>query len=549
MNPTGTGLRLALAGTLVWAGCAPARPPAETPAAGPPTFVNAVYEGADPWVYRHTDGNYYFAQTEGDVGVAVWKSDRLTDKGTKRVVWMAPEQGWNTAEVWAPELHYLNGKWYIYYAADSGENKDHRMGVLESVGQDPQGEYIDRGMLYTGDDIAGQTDNRWAIDGTPVEMNGRLYFLWSGWEDTRDEQWLYIAEMENPWTIKTNRVRIADNDDHLWERVSESLDERGLNEAPQVLRRDGWVHLIYSASGSWQPSYKLGRISIREGADPMDPANWKKHPEPVFTGNERVHGVGHASFTRSPDGTEDWIVYHSKIDTEPGWRRNVRIQRFGWNADGTPDFGEAVPAGVPLPLPSGERPTRPGGRFSDAFQSQHWDPWVYYGYNRFIGLQGGALSLNAFPGPGMANNYSSGEKALIRDRHWSDVEASARVRVERGDDEAGLLFRATHPAVGRNAVKGYFAGVVPGSDQLVLARMDGEQWTEIARAPMPVEHGVWYPLTVRAVGPRLEVWVDGERRIQAEDPTYATGMVGVRSRDVHARFDDVSVQPLPEGGR
>ncbi|MBN2786218.1 MAG: family 43 glycosylhydrolase, partial [Pontiellaceae bacterium] len=76
------------------------------------TFVNPVYEGADPFVYKHTDGFYYFCQSEGDRGIAIWKSDKLTDKGIKRLVWKAPDSGWNSKEVWAPELHFLDGKWY-----------------------------------------------------------------------------------------------------------------------------------------------------------------------------------------------------------------------------------------------------------------------------------------------------------------------------------------------------------------------------------------------------------------------------------------------------
>jgi GH43 family beta-xylosidase len=537
MRHFGTGLLLAAAVGLGACAGAP-----DVPATGHRTFVNPIYEGADPFLVRHTDGYYYFVQTEGDVGLAVWKSDRLTDKGVKRVVWMAPDTGWNTAEVWAPEIHFLDGRWYIYYAASDGRNENHRMGVLESLTEDAQGDYIDRGVLYTGDDIEGGTDNRWAIDGTPLEMNGRLYFVWSGWEDEVDEQWNYIAEMTNPYTIATNRVRLANNDDYLWERVSESADERGLHEAAQVLRRDGWVHLVYSASGSWQPSYKLGLMTIREGEDPMVPANWRKHPEPVFQGNERVHGTGHAYFTTSPDGNEDWIVYHSKISTRPGWQRNVRIQPFTWNGDGTPNFGEAIPEGTPLPLPSGEEPTRLGGDFAADFGSGHWDDWVYYGYNRFIGVQDRALFLNAFPGPGMANHYSSGEKALVRGHHWGDFELSANVRVVRGD-QAGLLFRAHHPAVGVNAVEGYFAGLIPESDAVVLGRMDGNGWTEIARADRPLEYDRAYPLRVRANGSRIEVWVGDEPVLDVEDAEHRWGMAGVRGVDAHVLFDGFRITP------
>ena len=319
------------------------------------TFANPLYKGADPFVYKHKDGFYYFCQSERDKGIAVWKSDKLTDKGVKKVVWRAPKTGWNTSGVWAPELHYLDGKWYIYYAADDGDNANHLAGVKESVTDDPQGEYVDKGIFYTGDNIDTKKDNRWAIDATPLEMGGKLYLIWSGWKETQDSQSLYIAEMKNPWTVKSNRVKLAENDQYDWEKISEDPNQKGLHEGPQILKNKGKVYVIFSCSSSWEPTYKLAQLSIDENADPMNSKNWIKKDTPVFTGTKTVHSVGHASFTTSPDGTENWIAYHSKISTEPGWERNVRMQKFGFNADGSPDFGEAIDAGVPLKKPSGER--------------------------------------------------------------------------------------------------------------------------------------------------------------------------------------------------
>jgi GH43 family beta-xylosidase len=57
-----------------------------------------------------------------------------------------------------------------------------------------------------------------------------------------------------------------------------------------------------------------------------------------------VFGVGHCSFTTSPDGRQDYIVYHSKTSRRDGWDRVVRVQRFAWTEDGMPDFGRPVTA-------------------------------------------------------------------------------------------------------------------------------------------------------------------------------------------------------------
>jgi GH43 family beta-xylosidase len=316
------------------------------------TFSNPLYRGADPWVVRH-DGWYYLCQSGPD-GLEVWKSRTLTRRGERRVVWSPPAHGWNRAQVWAPELHLLQGKWYIYYAASSGHNAAHRIGVLAGTSDDPQGRFKDAGQLYTGDDIATRFNNRWAIDGTVFELRGRLYFAWSGWEGHRDVQHLYLATMSDPLTVSGNRMRLCPNDCHPWERVGERHTERGLHEGPQVLVRNGRLFLVYSCSGSWQPTYKLGMLYMEERADPAAPESWKKFPTPVFESTPDVFGVGHCCFTQSPDGTQDWMLYHSKRFRHDCWSREVRAQRFTWREDGFPEFSRPIPSDVELAVPSGD---------------------------------------------------------------------------------------------------------------------------------------------------------------------------------------------------
>lgn len=318
------------------------------------TFTNPLGPGQDPWVAYH-DGAYHYVESRGG-GLWVYRSELLTDPKRDGVqVWAAPDTGWNRATVWAPELHRIDDRWYIYYAAGrSGPPFIHqRSGVLRSLGDDPRGEYEDLGMLYTGDDIAGGAEPKWAIDLTVLQVDGEMYAVWSGWEENRDTdrtpQHLYIARMENPWTISSDRVLIS-SPVESWERGTE-LD---LNEGPQVLQRDGETFIIYSTRESWLPDYRLGQLRLRRGSDPMDPASWEKSG-PVFTRAPGIHGPGHNGFARSPDGSEDWLLYHAKADTTPGWNRVLRMQPFTWRDDGTPDFGSPVPDGQPLRVPSGQR--------------------------------------------------------------------------------------------------------------------------------------------------------------------------------------------------
>jgi GH43 family beta-xylosidase len=307
------------------------------------SFTNPVVaSGADPWVVRH--GSYYYFCQSGGRQVRVARSERLRDLGADRgtVVWSPPSGTPYSKEIWAPELHYLQDRWWIYVAADDGTNAHHRMFVLEGTSNHPLAPFVLKTRL------AAPTD-RWAIDGTVLVMPDQsLYFIWSGWEAFDNvAQHLYIAPMSNPWTISGERVRIS-SPEHEWER-------RGtphVNEGPQALWNGNQLFLIYSASGSWTDDYCLGQLKWT-GGNPLDPRSWVKHPQPVFARTTAVFGPGHCSFVRSRDHREDWIIYHSAKHSGAGWNRRINMQRFTWRPDGTPDFGVPIAAGVPQAEPSG----------------------------------------------------------------------------------------------------------------------------------------------------------------------------------------------------
>jgi GH43 family beta-xylosidase len=319
------------------------------------TFVNPVGPGADPWVVREKGAYFYVQSRQG----GIWVSKAATLRGAIGApavrVWTPPDTGWNRTNIWAPELHFIDGRPYIYYAGGRAGPPflSQHAGVLEGATDDAQGAYLDRGMLYTGDSIATGRANRWSIDLTVGQIGRARYAVWSGWKDDaltdRTPQLLYIAPMSNPWTISANRVLLSAPVES-WERGTE-LD---LQEGPELLRHGRDLFVLYSTRESWLRDYRLGELRLRDtAANPLDPTSWTK-TGPVFAGTATVYGVGHASFTVSPDGTEDWIVYHAKVSTAPGWDRVVRLQRFRWSADGAPAFGIPVASGEPLPVPSGE---------------------------------------------------------------------------------------------------------------------------------------------------------------------------------------------------
>jgi GH43 family beta-xylosidase len=313
---------------------APASRPFESPfASAKRSFTNPILpRGTDPWVIRHGAWYYYCGARGG--GVFVGKSSSLQTIGLNmKTVWRPEKDRPYSHEIWAPELHFLNGKWYIYVAADDGRNENHRMYVLQAAGSDPQGAYGLVSLL--------NTDDRWAIDGTVLQWKGRLYFIWSGWEGTANvAQNLYIAPMDKPWRIKGTRVLIS-KPEFPWESNGRPL----VNEGPEVLRHGSKTFIIYSASGSWTDDYCLGQLNLT-GDDPLNPRNWLKCPQPVFSRTKDVFGPGHASFVN--DGPRDWIVYHAAKYSGAGWNRDVRMQPFTWNRDGTPDFGAPISPGMPI---------------------------------------------------------------------------------------------------------------------------------------------------------------------------------------------------------
>ena len=305
-----------------------------------------VNYGADPFVTYH-DGYYYYVRMgRNDTGIWVTKAADLSRIGKVEPVCVyMPSGNEPSRELWAPELHFLNGKWYIYYTAGAGA--DHRMMVLESVTDDAQGEYVYKGKM------SPETD-RWAIDQTVLELDGQLYAIWSGWDGFVDgEQRLYIAKMSDPTTITGDRVLLS-VPEYAWE-VNEHPT---INEGPEIaVSPDGTVNIVYSASGSWSDTYCLGCLTLKKGADPMKADSWMKATKPIFQKNDSTtFSTGHACFVKSPDGKEDYLVYHATVFAGGGWNgRGVRVQRAYWLEDGTPFLGTAAEYNDLVKTPSGTK--------------------------------------------------------------------------------------------------------------------------------------------------------------------------------------------------
>lgn len=297
------------------------------------TIVNPIVEQrADPWIMRHTDGYYYFTASLPDFsGIPLRRAQTLGEltAAAEKVVWQKRSTGVMSANIWAPELHYIQGKWYLYFAAAREDAIfDHRMYVLENSSANPlEGEWVEKGQIKTWKES-------FALDATTFEHENRLYYIWAQKDpEIEGNSNLYISEMENPWTLTGPQTMIA-TPEHTWEKVGFLV-----NEGPAVMKRNGHIYVTFSASAT-NHNYCVGLLRIDEKEDMLDATHWKKYPQPVLTTNESIHeyGPGHNSFTTLADGT-DIIVYHARnykeIEGDPLWdpNRHTYIRPFSWQGD------------------------------------------------------------------------------------------------------------------------------------------------------------------------------------------------------------------------
>ncbi|MDT8719145.1 family 43 glycosylhydrolase [Clostridium sp. 19966] len=303
-----------------------------------------VPQAADPFVYKHEDGYYYFTASVPQYDrIELRRSKTIQGLGKEKptIVWRKHEFGEMSAYIWAPEIHYIDKKWYIYFAAAKvsdvkSEMFNHRIYVLENSSANPlEGEWVEKGQLKTNWES-------FSLDTTTFEHNGIRYLVWAQNDpNIRGNSNLYIAELENPWTIKGKQVMLS-KPEYPWEIIG-----FWVNEGPAVIKKNGKIFISYSASAT-DYNYCMGLLSADAYSDLLDPASWKKAKEPVFTTNEQAkqYGPGHNSFTVSEDGKSDVLIYHARnykeIDGDPldDPNRHARAQKFTWNEEGMPNFGK-----------------------------------------------------------------------------------------------------------------------------------------------------------------------------------------------------------------
>ncbi len=301
-----------------------------------------VYQRADPFVYLHTDGYYYFTGTIPQYdSIELRRAKSLNELLTanSHIIWRKHFSGAMGSHIWAPELHRINGRWYVYFAAGGSEDVwDLRMYVLECGDDDPiMGEWHELGEVKT---CAGE--HSFALDMTVFENGGSHYAVWAQKLDDDSGSCLYMARMKSPTELEGKQMLLS-KPEYDWERRGFAV-----NEGPAVLKHGGKIFITYSASDtSWR--YCMGMLWAEEKSNLLDISSWHKCERPVFETSEKnsQYGPGHNSFTK--DGDRDVLVYHSRnyreINGDPlhDPNRHARAKAFDYDENGFPVFGEPVP--------------------------------------------------------------------------------------------------------------------------------------------------------------------------------------------------------------
>ncbi len=289
---------------------------------------------ADPYIVQAEDGSYYFTASYADESGSSY--DRVTLRHADTIEGLAEAEDvtlWTGSLLWAPELHYINGQWVMYYATNI-----QACTRICRVGGDPMN------PADWGEEIPFATIPNYSststLDMTYFEVDGTGYVIWAqmGAGNEIQRSSLYMAQLDpNDPSRITGETILLSTPQYAWEMVNYMV-----NEGPSVLQQDGKIYVFFSASGTGV-EYCIGMLTADADSDLMDPSSWSKTGYPVLT-SENVsgeYGPGHNSFTYDEDGNVIF-VYHARsessnsADTLADSGRHARIKQVHWAEDGTP---------------------------------------------------------------------------------------------------------------------------------------------------------------------------------------------------------------------
>jgi GH43 family beta-xylosidase len=362
-----------------------------------------VSQRADTAIYKHTDGYYYMTASVPDYKrVELRRATTLQGLGTAATAdaFVAPSSGALSGWIWAPDIQYIDGAWYMYFSASPGTAVfDQRLYWIRNTCANPMT------CAWSAPQRFSTGWESFQLDAASFVNRGVRYFVWA--QDSPSTSYnshMYIARMNGATGITGSAVEIA-RPTVDWEKEGVA----GVVEGPSPLVKNGHVYIAYSASAT-DSRYKLGLLSAADNVDLLNPASWHKNPNPVFQTANGVYGPGHGSFTVAEDNTTDMLVYHARDYANPtpdaltDPNRHTRVQQLLWSESGDPFFGQPIPSTV----------TNPGirGQFSNRCVDNYNRSTTLGALVKLYDCNGGTAQQFEF-------NYNSGGYYEIRNRNTS----------------------------------------------------------------------------------------------------------------------------------
>lgn len=302
-----------------------------------------VPQRADPYLYKFNKKYYFTATCPEYDHIELRCADTINGiaTATPRTIWVRHNTGKMASHIWAPEIHYIMGKWVIYFAA--GELPgiwEIRPYALICEGDDPmEDSWVEAGMMQAAEgDPYSFTD--FSLDMTVFEHRGKWYTIWAQKVGTVNGiSNLYIAELENPVKLRTVQVLLT-TPDYDWERDGGFW----VNEGPAVLKHHGKVYVTFSASATGA-CYCMGMLTADLNSDLLDPLSWRKSRWPVLQTDEtlKVYGPGHNCFVRGDENEHLTLLHfrsYEKItgDSLNDHNRHAHVMKVTFDENDAPVF-------------------------------------------------------------------------------------------------------------------------------------------------------------------------------------------------------------------
>ncbi|HLR68107.1 MAG TPA: family 43 glycosylhydrolase [Virgibacillus sp.] len=294
-----------------------------------------IADYADPNIYRY-NGKYYFIATNDmnnnstlDIRVAD-TIDELKDAEVYSILTAAPEGEDMSYCLWAPELHEVGGKLYIFFAAgvNDGWQVQARVMELKEGGNPINASDWKEAVRVVRKDGSELSPGGITLDMTTFEDNGVTYVAWSDrvdWGATKTM--IATIDPNKPWVLTSEPVQISISD-YGWDRRNTPV-----NEGPYIVKNEGKIYMAISGSAI-DNTYSIGFLIADVGNDLIDPKSWEKVGYPSLTSEfvQGYYGTGHNSFAIDQYG-QVLNVYHARPE-KGGRSSTIRIVHF--SVDGTP---------------------------------------------------------------------------------------------------------------------------------------------------------------------------------------------------------------------